>query len=187
MAERLTERSPFESMQDPVEETALRAELSAALTALEEETDRQGPGMIAAVPNQLASLIQSRMLEEPPPGDPMAIGSTPAPGAFEVKYDERDILGWIGSVFTWWRQISPQPWRTPPDAPDSIGTGRKLRMAMMADWGTGLYGAPVLARSIETDPRPFDLLLHLGDIYYSGTQNEARTRFLENGRSAPAR
>ena len=74
-AQRLTEASPFESLQDPAEETALRAELSSALAALETETARQGPGMMAAVPNQLASLIQSRMLEGPPPGDPMAIGS----------------------------------------------------------------------------------------------------------------
>jgi hypothetical protein len=175
----LTEQSPFESLQDPAEEVARRAELSAALAVLEAETDRQGPGMIAAVPNQLASLIQSRMLEDPPPGDPMAIGSRPAPSAFEVKYDERDILGWIGSVFTWWRRIAPEPWRTPPDIPDSVGNGRSLRLAMLADWGTGLYGAPVCARSIEADAKPFDLLLHLGDIYYSGTQKEAHTRFLE--------
>ncbi len=175
----LAERSAFESVQDPTEETALRAELSSALAALEAESARQGPGVIAAVPNQLASLIQSRMLEDPPPGDLMAIGSRPAPSAFEVKYDEHDILGWIGSVFTWWRKIVPEPWRTPPDTPDRIGNGRTIRLAMMADWGTGLYGAPVCARSIEADVRPFDLLLHLGDIYYSGTQNEAQTRFLD--------
>ncbi len=179
VAQPLSERSPFESAQDPAEETALRSELSAALAALEVESARQGPGMMAAVPNQLASLIQSRMLEDPPPGDPLAISSRPAQSPFEVKYDERDILGWIGSVFTWWRRISPEPWRTPPDAPDPIGKGGKFRVAMVADWGTGLYGAPVCAHSIETDAKPFDLLLHLGDIYYSGTQNETRTRFLE--------
>jgi hypothetical protein len=56
---------------------------------------------------------------------------------------------------------------------------------MMADWGTGLYGAPVCARSIEADRRPFDLLLHLGDIYYSGTPSEVRTRFLEKWPKRP--
>jgi Calcineurin-like phosphoesterase len=175
----LSQPSPFESVQDPAEETALRAELSVALAALEAESTRQGPGVLAAVPNQLASLIQSRMLEDPPPGDPLALGSKPAQSAYEVKYDEHDILGWIGSVFTWWRRISPEPWRTPPDTPEQIGAGRKLRVAMVADWGTGLYGAPICARSIENDPKPVDLILHLGDIYYSGTQSEARTRFLE--------
>lgn len=178
-AEPLVQPSPFESLRDPAEESAARAELSAALAALEAETTRQGPGMMAAVPNQLASLIQSRMLEEPPPGDPIALSSTPAQSAFEVKYDEHDILGWIGSVFTWWRKITPEPWRTPPDVPDQLGDGKTLRVAMMADWGTGLYGAPVCAQSIDADRKPVDLLLHLGDIYYSGTEREARTRFLE--------
>ena len=70
---RLTERSPFESAEDPAEDTVLRAELSAALAVLEGESARQGPGMMAAVPNQLASLLQSRMLEAPPPGDLQAL------------------------------------------------------------------------------------------------------------------
>ena len=172
--------SPFESGTDPREESALRAQLSAALSILEEESLRQGPGMMAAVPNQFASLLQSRMLEEPPPGDLQALSAgTGEMSALEVKYDEHDILGWVGSVFTWWRKISPEPWRTPSDAPDPIGNGKKLRVAMMADWGTGLYGAPVCARSIERDPKPVDLLLHLGDVYYSGTQGEVRSRFLD--------
>jgi hypothetical protein len=175
----LTERSAFESKPDPAEEAALRAQLGAALAALEVETNKQGAGMMAAVQDQFASLLQSRMLEEPPPGDPTALSLTPEQSGFEVKYDEHDILGWVGSVFTWWKKITPEPWRTPPDAPDTIGKGGKLRVAMMADWGTGLYGAPVCARSIETDPRAFDLLLHLGDVYYSGTQHEVRTRFLD--------
>lgn len=182
---RLTERSAFESTEDPAEETAMRAQLSAALAALEVETARQGPGVIAAVQNQFASLIQSRMLEEPPPGDPTSMSSASSQSAFEVKYDEQDILGWIGSVFTWWKKITPEPWRTAPDAPDPIGRGRHLRLAMMADWGTGLYGAPVCARSIEADTKPLDLLLHLGDVYYSGTQHEVRTRFLDKWPKRP--
>ena len=184
--ERLVERSPFESATDPAEETEMRAELSVALTALEAETARQGPGVMAAVPNQLASLMQSRMLEEPPPGNPMLIGaSSDTQSAMEVKYDEHDILGWVGSVFTWWRKIVPEPWRSAPETPTPIGNGRHLRLAMMADWGTGLYGAPVCARSIEADSRLFDLLLHLGDVYYSGTQSEVRTRFLDKWPKRP--
>jgi Calcineurin-like phosphoesterase len=178
-AQPLAERSAFESTVDPAEETALRTQLSAALAALELETNRQGPGMLAAVQNQFASLLQSRMLEEPPPGDPTTLSRKSDQDPFEVKYDEHDILGWVGSVFTWWKKIVPEPWRTPGDTPDVIGKGRRLKVAMVADWGTGLYGAPVCARSIEADPTPFDLLLHLGDVYYSGTQHEVRTRFLD--------
>jgi len=171
--------SAFESVTDPAEDSALRAQLSAALSALEDETNRQGPGMMAAVPNQFASLLQSRMLEVPPPGDLQALPlAADSRSPFEVKYDEHDILGWVGSVFSWWKKIVPEPWRTAPEDPEPIGTGSRLRLAMVADWGTGLYGAPVCARSIETDPRPLDLLVHLGDIYYSGTAHEVSTRFL---------
>jgi len=47
---------------------------------------------------------------------------------------------------------------------------------MLADWGSGLYGAPVSAISIAAGG-PWDLLVHLGDVYYSGTVGETRQRF----------
>jgi hypothetical protein len=176
----LTEPSPFESTPDPAEDTALRAQLSEALAALEEETMRQGPGMMASVQNQFASLMQSRMLEQPPPGGRRDLPpARPEQSAFEVKYDERDILGWVGSVFSWWKKIVPEPWLTAAAAPEPIGRNGKLRLAMVADWGTGLYGAPICANSIQNDPKPIDLLLHLGDVYYSGTMHEVKTRFLD--------
>ncbi len=54
----------------------------------------------------------------------------------------------------------------------------KFRLAMLGDWGTGLYGGPVCARSIEKDTDGFQFVLHLGDVYYSGTQEEVEARFL---------
>lgn len=48
---------------------------------------------------------------------------------------------------------------------------------MAADWGTGLYGAPKIAEQM-TRLGVFDLLLHLGDVYYSGTRDEVQERFL---------
>ena len=53
------------------------------------------------------------------------------------------------------------------------------RIAVLGDWGTGLYGAPVIAKSIRKDPDPFAMLLHLGDTYYSGTEGEVKQRFLD--------
>jgi hypothetical protein len=47
----------------------------------------------------------------------------------------------------------------------------------VGDWGTGLYGAPVSARTIDQEGG-FDLLIHLGDVYYSGTPNEVKRNFL---------
>lgn len=177
----LAPRSPFESSTDGTDEVALRAQLSEAMALLEKEARRQGPGMITAVQHQFASLLQSRLLEDPPPGGALheLPPQRPAQSAFEVKYDEHDILGWVGSVFSWWRKIRPEPWLTAAADPEPIGRGSHLRLAMLADWGTGLYGAPVCASAIKTDAGPLDLLLHLGDIYYSGTVGEAKSRFLD--------
>ena len=48
---------------------------------------------------------------------------------------------------------------------------------MASDWATGLYGAPRIAQTMLV-MEPFDLLMHLGDVYYSGTPEEVRGRFL---------
>ena len=66
----------------------------------------------------------------------------------------------------------------PATAAESL-TG-DLTVAMTADWATGLYGAPRIAETIRRmgADRPFDLLMHLGDVYYSGTPEEVRERFL---------
>jgi hypothetical protein len=61
---------------------------------------------------------------------------------------------------------------TPAVIPDNA------RIAMTADWGTGLYGAPKIADEIKKRAT-FDLLLHLGDVYYSGTTEEVQQRFLD--------
>jgi hypothetical protein len=52
------------------------------------------------------------------------------------------------------------------------------RIAALADWGTNLYGAPVSAASIRRTGG-YEMLLHLGDIYYSGTEKETKKRFID--------
>jgi hypothetical protein len=56
-----------------------------------------------------------------------------------------------------------------------------MHVAITADWGTGLYGAPKIAATIRTmaASRKFDLAMHLGDVYYSGTEDEVEDRFLK--------
>ncbi|AMV18396.1 Calcineurin-like phosphoesterase [Planctomyces sp. SH-PL14] len=53
------------------------------------------------------------------------------------------------------------------------------RIFLVSDFGTGLYGAPVINKTVLAG-EPFDLLLHLGDIYYSGTEEEVGERFLRH-------
>ena len=147
-----------------------RARLTEALAALEAEG--ADDGVLVTAQHQLASLMQSHLVESPPDIPRRDAGS------LEVMFDEGDISGWVGSVLDWWRRIVPEKWRAPAERPERIGDGRKLRVALLADWGTGLYGAPACASSIESDGG-YDLLLHLGDVYYSGTPKEVRENFLD--------
>jgi hypothetical protein len=161
---------------DPATEAGLRAQLSDALMRLRAE---QGEvGVMTSVQDQFASLLQSRLLEDPPDNPQILRGvSDPGGPVEEVKYDERDIFGWLGSLFTWWKKIRPQPWQPPPPQPQQVGTGERLKVALVSDWGTGLYGAPVIARTMAA-MSGIDVAMHLGDVYYSGTMTEARERFL---------
>jgi hypothetical protein len=131
------------------------------------------PGVLTTVQHPTASLLQSFLAERAADADS---ADATAAGGFEAKFDDHDILGWIGSFFTWWRRIRPHAWQPPPDAPEEVGSS--FRIAVLGDWGTGLYGAPACADSIRQDGKGFGLLLHLGDVYYSGTEREVKERFL---------
>jgi hypothetical protein len=54
--------------------------------------------------------------------------------------------------------------------------GAELKLALIADWGTGTPMAQhLLAEAAKHQP---DALIHLGDIYYSGTSREVQENFL---------
>jgi hypothetical protein len=166
-------RTAFEARNGEPTDAELRANLAEALEEL--RLAETLPGVLAAPSHQLSALMQSYLAEHP--GE---IGTLERPGpagALEVMYDSGDILGWFRSLFSWWRRIKPEPWREAPDAPLALDKPA-MRLALLGDWGTGLYGAPVSARSIENTPDPYDLIFHLGDVYYSGTESEVRDNFL---------
>lgn len=53
----------------------------------------------------------------------------------------------------------------------------KIRFAILGDWGTGDEVASNLLQQVKAlSP---DVLLHVGDVYYSGTQFEQQTNFLD--------
>ncbi len=73
-------------------------------------------------------------------------------------------------------------WRTAPDDPDPLPKpdSPHLRVAVFGDWGTGAYGSPVIADSIQKDKDGFDLVLHLGDVYYSGQPDEVQKQLVDS-------
>jgi Calcineurin-like phosphoesterase len=164
----------FEATQQPLtdEEAAeLMEELANALKTL--EAAEKVPGVLASPEDQFTSLLQSLAAQESAKkGDvEAAVG-----GGLEAQFDEHDFLGWVKSLFTWYKQLDPHEWLTAPATPDPLPNS--LRVGILGDWGTGLYGAPVCAASIQNDPKDYSLLIHLGDVYYSGTPSEVNERFL---------
>lgn len=58
-----------------------------------------------------------------------------------------------------------------------VDLGAKNKIAIIGDWGTGQDVAINLLQQVRLlNP---DLLIHLGDIYYSGTQQESQSNFLD--------
>lgn len=68
------------------------------------------------------------------------------------------------------------PYRRPSEiGARTIPIGAGARIALFGDWGTGAAPARRVMASIKAQ-KP-DVLLHLGDIYYSGTPEECSTNF----------
>jgi hypothetical protein len=145
------------------------SEISSGLQALERAA--RNPDVLTATEHGTASLLQTFFAKHATQVQPAAAGG------LEAKFDPHDVAGWIGSFFTWWKGIKPHPWQKGEAAPTKVDN--KLRIAVFGDWGTGLYGAPVCARSIAADKEKFQIVLHLGDTYYSGDDDEIKQRLLE--------
>jgi hypothetical protein len=147
-----------------------------ALDKLEAETAKVGSSnVLITVQDREASLLQSRIAEQ------AETGRVLPGGGLEAKFGEGftggDWFGWIGSLVDHIRQKDWHPIMRPPDD-KAAAFADKGRVAVLGDWGTNLYGAPVSAASIKKTGG-YELLLHLGDIYYSGTSKEAKQRFLQ--------
>jgi len=96
---------------------------------------------------------------------------------FEVRFSEDDFLEYALSFFTWIEALVPDTRPQAANAPESIPNN--CAVALIGDFGTGLYGAKPIAESIASDRDGYDLLLHLGDVYYSGLGPEVESRYLE--------
>lgn len=158
-----------EIADDPIEAAKLMAAFAGALKAL--EASEHVPGVMISPDHKFASLLQTCAAQ-----NAVEFEKTRA-GGLEAKFDERDLLGWVRSVFSWIKGFNKHEWKTAPAAPDSFAN--QTRLGLLGDWGTGLYGAPECGRSLANDPAGYGLLFHLGDVYYSGDVTEIDERFLK--------
>ena len=164
-----------------------RALYGRIMQRLQEATDEAGASdVVVTAQDREVSLAQSLLAE---------VGTETRPldsGGQEVQFGTGvtgfDWFRWLGSVADWVRRRDAHPLVRPPHPRADQLTG-DLTVAMTADWATGLYGAPRIAETIRrmAADRPFDLLMHLGDVYYSGTPEEVEQRFLPLWPSAAGR
>jgi hypothetical protein len=56
--------------------------------------------------------------------------------------------------------------------------GDNASIAVIGDWGTGMNAALILLQQIANNFEP-DVLIHLGDIYYSGLPSECKSHFTD--------
>jgi hypothetical protein len=136
---------------------------------------KQGARVLTTPQNAAASRLQSLVAS----GDAASLKFEPLPsGGLEAKFDTGDWFGW--ATVAWAKLKHPVPHamlRPKTDVADPFPTSG--RIALLADWGTGLYGAPEITKAVLRDPDPFAMILHLGDVYYSGTDTEVKQRFLD--------
>jgi hypothetical protein len=158
----------------PVQSITFLTNLAQALRATELEEENLDPDVLTVPRNRLSSLMSSWLAESPPEGSSY---EELRPGGRVVKFADTDFLGWLRSLFDWVGRLNPHPLIRPSSIQPTELPGQ-ARVALLGDWGTGLYGAVPCAETIQQDSGRFDLLMHLGDVYYSGTSEEVQERFL---------
>lgn len=147
-----------------------------------------GAAIMHTPQNGLASRVQSLLVRQataagqvgtlqPPRAVATPEGDSFTPGVRYVKFDDADIAGWLQLLPELIFKPPKATWIDPPPVPETIADD--ARIAVFGDWGTGLYGAPAISRTIAALDR-CDVVLHVGDTYYSGEPAEIQDRLIGN-------
>jgi hypothetical protein len=142
------------------------AEISGGLEALRRAASN--PDVMITAPDRAASLMQTFVAQRSTDEGVTVLG--PKYGASDPRW-AMTMARMIKSSLS-----GKAPWRTADPSPMRIPN--RLRAAVFGSWATGVYGAPITSASISRDPARFDLVMHLGDTYYSGTEKEVREKLL---------
>jgi calcineurin-like phosphoesterase family protein len=159
------------ALADPMASAQFMIAFARALKALEHEESSEQ--LLSSPQHQMAALLQSYLAERALQTG--KVDALPCGLGLEVQFDEKDWLGWAGSFFTWVERCKGKVLLPPVQLVTRVPND--FRMAIIADWGTGLYGAPECAKSIAREK--FDVIMHLGDVYYAGSAKEETSRFLK--------
>jgi hypothetical protein len=165
---------PPDQEVDPVKQALVINRYARALEILEAATAESDPEVMVTATDRETSLLQSVVAERADTEETVEL----AAGGREVKFGLglEDPWGWVTSLFDH-VDTSEDHQIQRPDYTEPEALGNRAQVALLSDWGTGMYGAPVSAQTIARTGG-FDLLMHLGDVYYSGTVEETKKRFL---------
>jgi hypothetical protein len=165
-----------EEAQTP-EDRMKEARFEQIMERLQDATDGVGDDVVITVQDREVSVAQSRIAQLATESRELTSGGQEV--QFGTGLAGGDWFRWMMSLMDWVGRGVAHPMVRPKGATAESVDG-DLRVAMTADWATGLYGAPHIAATIAGmgAERPFDLLMHLGDVYYSGTPEEVNERFL---------
>ena len=145
---------------------------------LQQEGDELGSEVMVTAQDREVSLAQSKLAEEVEAARDLPSGGQEV--QFGTGFSGGDWVRWVWSLTDWVDRKDAHPMLR-PSTNTAAAVANDLRVAIAADWGTGLYGAPKIAETIRrmAGQRKFDLAMHLGDVYYSGTEKEVDARFLK--------
>jgi hypothetical protein len=170
----LTEVSNRDASLDPVQKAAIMAGVGNVLRQLEDAERAAGAKVLTTPHDARAARLQSLVAS----GEAARLRYAQLPtGGFEALFDTNDWSGWATVVWEKLKHLVPHA-MVRPKADAAAAFPDRGRIAVLGDWGTGLYGAPKIGKAVLADKDPFEIVLHLGDVYYSGTRTEVDQRFL---------
>ncbi len=165
---------PFAHTQTVDAELADVPELFDAWGALHEELPETMPPAYNVADSPAVDAFRRRM-------------PTPEPEVIEVLNDG-GLLGsgryqildpnWIEGTICWLRHLFDRVELN--DRGPVISIPNTTSMALVGDWGTGLYseGCPAAKVRRVMQRLQADYTVHLGDVYYAGAEDEVRDKFL---------
>lgn len=157
---------------DDLEAAMVMATIQRGVAAMEDA--QVEPDVMSSPDDPVAAVLQSVLAEHA-----TSLGTLVQleAGGLELRfgnYDPRWARALVGLIKTR-LNIGKFDFRAGPLAGDPIPD--QTRIAVLGDWGTNLYGAPHVSKSVQKDG-DFGALIHLGDVYYSGSAAEIQGRFL---------
>jgi len=145
-----------EAMPD-IQKAAVLAGLGNVLAKLRQAQRGAGAKVLYTPNDPRAARLQSLVSS----GEAAKLSLQPLPsGGFEAVFDTDDWAGWATVAWAKLTHFTKHPLQVPGSLHPSKLQDR-VRVGLLGDWGTGMYGAPKIAESIKADPDEFGTMIEV--------------------------